>query len=117
MSEPTDSGVWEARPLARGQRGFHPGRRMNVKESVLATRAKDGDREAFGELVKHGGWLDEVQLPLRTFGWYKDFPSLIRMIPVGLRALRRGKMPPIFHKAIPGAEEVRRVFEKVEGEK
>ena len=25
---------------------------MNVKESVLAARAKDGDQEAFGELVE-----------------------------------------------------------------
>jgi succinate dehydrogenase / fumarate reductase iron-sulfur subunit len=72
--------------------------------------------EAFSELVKHSGSLDELRLPLKTFGMF-NFPALIGLLPVGLRALRRGKMPPIFHKAIPGAEKVRRIFEKVEGEK
>jgi len=72
--------------------------------------------EAFSDLVKHSGRLDELKLPIRTFGMF-NFPALIGFLPVGLRALRRGKMPPIIHKAIPGAEKVRRIFEKVEGKK
>ncbi|MDA0988257.1 MAG: succinate dehydrogenase iron-sulfur subunit [Chloroflexi bacterium] len=72
--------------------------------------------ESFSELVKHSGRLDELRLPIKTFGMF-NFPALIGLLPVGLRALRRGKMPPIIHKSIPGAEKVRRIFEKVEGKK
>ena len=72
--------------------------------------------EAFSDLVKHSGRLDELKLPIRTFGMF-NFPALLGLLPVGLRALRRGKMPPIIHKSIPGAEKVRRIFEKVEGKK
>jgi hypothetical protein len=38
----------------------------------------------------------------------------LKMLPVGLRAFRAGKIPPVFHKARPGAENVKRIFEKVE---
>jgi len=69
--------------------------------------------EAFNESIKHSGRLDELRLPLKTFGMF-NFPALLGLLPVGLRALRRGKMPPIIHKAIPGAKKVRRIFEKLE---
>ena len=72
--------------------------------------------ESFSDIVKHSGRLDELRLPLKTFGMF-NFPALIGLLPVGLRALRRGKLPPIIHKAIPGAEKVRRIFEKLEGQK
>jgi len=70
--------------------------------------------EAFTESVKHSGRVDELRLPLKTFGMF-NFPALLRFLPVGLRAIRRGKMPPLIHKAIPGAKKVKRIFEKVEG--
>ena len=67
--------------------------------------------EAFSDLVKHGGTLDELRLPLRTFGMF-NIPALLGLSLVGLRAGLRGKTPPIFHKAIPGVDKVRRIFEK-----
>lgn len=69
--------------------------------------------EAFNQSIKHSGRLDELRLPLKTFGMF-NFPALFGFLPVGLRALRRGKMPPIIHKAIPGAKKIRRIFEKLE---
>ena len=72
--------------------------------------------KGFSDLVKHSGRLDELQLPMRTFSMF-DIQAMIGMIPVGLRAFRRGKMPSPFHKAIPGAENVRRIFNKAESEK
>lgn len=72
--------------------------------------------EAFTESVKHSGRVDELRLPLKTFGMF-NFPALFGFLPVGLRAIRRGKMPPIIHKAIPGAKKVKRIFEKVEGKR
>ena len=72
--------------------------------------------EAFADLVKHSGRLDELKLPLRTFGMF-NVPAMLGLMPVGLRAFLRGKTPPIFHKSIPGADKVRRLFENVEGKK
>ena len=102
-------------------KGVDPmGRIMGLRDKAIEAGFKNnyGARhtEAFSDLVKHSGRLDELKLPIRTFGMF-NFPALMGLLPVGLRALRRGKMPPIIHKAIPGAEKVRRIFEKVEGKK
>ena len=71
---------------------------------------------AFEESVGHSGWLDELRLPIKTFGLF-NVKEMLGLLPLGLRAIRRGKMPPIFHKAIPGAENVRRIFQRVGGRK
>ena len=69
--------------------------------------------EVFAESVEHSGWLDELRLPLKTFG-YTNFKEIIKLIPLGIKSEIVGKRPPIFHKSIPGVEKVRRIFEKVE---
>jgi succinate dehydrogenase / fumarate reductase iron-sulfur subunit len=93
---------------------------MNLRDKAIEAGFSNNNgarhTEAFIELVKHSGRLDELRLPIKTFGMF-NFPALIGLLPVGLRAIRRGKMPPIIHKAIPGADKVRRIFEKVEGKK
>ena len=53
---------------------------------------------------------------MKTFSMF-DIEAMIGMIPVALRAARRGKVPSPFHKPIPGAENVRRIFDKAESEK
>ena len=68
---------------------------------------------AFAELVEHGGTLDELRLPIKTFGIF-NIKEMLKLIPVGIRSFRAGKVPPIFHKSIPGVENVQRIFEKVE---
>jgi succinate dehydrogenase / fumarate reductase iron-sulfur subunit len=72
--------------------------------------------QAFQELVEHSGRLDELRLPLKTFG-LTNVPKLLELMPVGLRAAARGKMPPVFHKPIPGSEKVRRLSQKVKEQK
>ena len=67
--------------------------------------------EAFVESVEHSGWLDELRLPIKTFGMF-NIKEMLKLLPVGIRAQLAGKRPPIFHKKIPGAENVRRLFEK-----
>ena len=69
--------------------------------------------EAFVESVKHSGWLDELWLPIKTFGIF-NVKEMLKLVPVGIRAQLAGKRPPIFHKSIPGVENVRRIFDKVE---
>ena len=75
--------------------------------------------EAFSDLVEHSGWLDELRMVPKTFGMFNplSLPQLLGMIPVGLRALRHRKMPPIRHKSIPGVQNVRRIFKKLEARK
>ena len=67
--------------------------------------------EAFAESVEHSGWLDELRLPLKTFGML-NLPALMSLGPVGLRALVKGKMPPMFHEMLPGVENIRRMFKR-----
>ena len=72
--------------------------------------------EAFSDLVEHSGWLDELRLVPKTFGMCNPLSlgPLLGMIPVGWRALWHRKLPPIFHRSIPGVEHVRRIFKRVE---
>ena len=71
--------------------------------------------DAFAQLVSHSGWLDELKLPIKTVGMF-NLPALLNFAPVGLRALRKGKMPPIVHKMLPNVENVRRIFRRLEAE-
>ena len=68
--------------------------------------------DAFEESVAHSGWLDELRLPIKTFGIF-NFPALMSMAPVGLRAFLRGKLPPIFHRPVPGVKKVRQLVKSV----
>ena len=68
---------------------------------------------AFAESVGHSGWLDELRLPIKTVGIF-NLPALMNFAPVGLRAVLKGKMPPIFHRAVPNVRNVRRIFKMVE---
>ena len=73
--------------------------------------------EAFAELVEHSGWLDELRLPIKTVGMF-NLPALLNFAPVGLRAVMKRKMPPIFHKPLPEGNDrkVRRLFRRTGGE-
>ena len=61
--------------------------------------------------VGHSGWLDELRLPIKTFGMF-NFKELIKLIPIGIKSQLVGKRPPIFHKSIPGVENIRKIFER-----
>lgn len=69
--------------------------------------------EAFTESVKKSGWIDELMLPIKTFGMF-NLPAMMNLAPVGLRALLKGKMPPIIHHSVPKVENVRRLFRMVQ---
>ena len=67
---------------------------------------------AFVDSVEHSGWLDELRLPIKTFGVF-NIKEMFKLLPVGIRAQIAGKRPPIFHKSVPGAQNIKRLFEKV----
>jgi succinate dehydrogenase / fumarate reductase iron-sulfur subunit len=71
--------------------------------------------DAFTESVGHSGRLDELRLPIKTVGMM-NLPALMGYMPVALRAMRRGKMPPIAHKNVENVEAVRRLFHRLEPE-
>ena len=91
------------------------GRIMAMRDQAIKAgyTSTYGARHAtvFSELVGHSGWLDELKLPIKTFGLF-NFMQLIKLAPVGIESLLKGKMPPIFHRSIPGADNVRRLFRK-----
>ena len=72
-----------------------------------------GTARSFTKSVEHIGRIDELRLSIWTFGLF-NIREMLKLMPVGVRALLKGKLPPIFHKSNPGQENVRRIFEKVE---
>ena len=69
--------------------------------------------EAFSDSVEHSGRLDEFSLLPKTVGM-TNLPALLNMAPEALRALTHGKLPPITHKKIEGADHVRDIFRRLE---
>ena len=107
---------------------------MGLRDKAMEIGFNDNNgarhTEAFNESIKQSGHLDELTLPIKTFGMGGLFmfgkmlnipalimntPNLLGLLPVGLRAFRRGKVPPIFHKKIQGADKIKNIFQKMEG--
>ena len=69
--------------------------------------------EAFSDSLEHSGWLDELRLVPKSVGM-TNVSALIGYAPIAIQALTHGKMPPIIHKKIEKAENVKKIFDKVE---
>ena len=98
-------------------KGVDPmGRIMSLRDEAMKAGYNNtyGARHAnaFADSVEHSGWLDELRLPIKTFG-ILNIKEMLKLVPVGLRSIRAGKMPPIFHKKIPGSADVQRIFAKI----
>lgn len=95
---------------------------MQIREKVVESGITNtpGARHinSFSHSVAHSGWLDESRLAVDSWGMF-NIPKLIAALPVGLRALIRGKfpLPAPFHKKRPGADNVARIFRRLEGSK
>ena len=68
---------------------------------------------ALSKGVEHHGRVDEFRLPILSKGLFNVVENL-RMLPLAVRALGSGKMPPILPKKNPGQENVRRIFRRFE---
>ena len=88
---------------------------MSLRESAMeqglnkTVGARHAD--AFTDSVAHSGWLNELLLPLKTFGMF-NIREMLKLAPIGLKAIMRGKMPPIFYEKIPGSKNITKLFEK-----
>ena len=94
-------------------------RDMAVEAGITnSTGARHG--EAFAASVRRLGRLDEARLLPASVGFF-NVPRLLSEMPGALRLLRAGKLPwshalP-WHKPIPGIKHVRRLFDRVRGER
>ena len=87
--------------------------RDQAMEAGLTDNNGSRHASAFTESVAHSGWLDELQLTVKSVG-AGNVPALLGFAPVGLRALARGKLPPIIHKSIENVDGVRKLAQKLE---
>lgn len=70
--------------------------------------------EAFTDIIKHKGILDEPMLAVRTFG-LKHAGRIVGMIPMVLQSVFKGKVPKSgpLHRPIPGIQHIQRLFKRV----
>ena len=87
--------------------------RDQAMEAGLTNNNGARHASAFTESIAHSGWLDELQLTIKTVG-PTNIPALMNFAPVGLRALTHGKLPPIIHKNIENVNNVRKLVRKLE---
>ncbi|MDP6336806.1 MAG: succinate dehydrogenase, partial [Nitrospinaceae bacterium] len=59
--------------------------------------------------------LNENTLPVESVGYF-NVKGLFDLLPVGLRMLFKGKIPPILHKSIDDVDDVKRIFMEADKE-
>jgi succinate dehydrogenase / fumarate reductase iron-sulfur subunit len=72
--------------------------------------------ESMYNSVKKHGRLDETRLAIDSAGW-TNVPRMLDLAPIGLKALIRGKMPPIMPHKAEDKQKITDIYEKVEGER
>lgn len=70
---------------------------------------------AFMDIVKREGRLNEARMPVAMV--WPSVRKLLAIVPLGIRMWLKGKVPPWFHRPIPGIREIRRLFEAREASK
>ncbi|MBI5747187.1 MAG: succinate dehydrogenase iron-sulfur subunit [Nitrospirae bacterium] len=82
-------------------------RRASIQEGMRWTK---GSRHITGflDIVKREGRLNEAAMPLKLIG--TDIAGLLRIIPLGIRMLIKGKVPLHFKRGIEGIKDIRRIF-------
>lgn len=118
LNEP--SGMWDCTRCLQCvevcPKGVDPmGRIMKLRDFAMEAGYKNttGARhaEVFAEIIRNNGVLNEFWLPVKTFGMF-NIPEMLKLAPIGLKAMMRGKMPPIFYEKIPGSKNITKLFEK-----
>lgn len=103
-------------------RGIEPTKRILAIRDLAFKEGITNEKVArhhasFAASVKESGWLDEGRLALESEG-LTNIQGLMKLLPTAAKALLRGKAPiPYLHAKRPGADKIKKIFEKVEGEK
>ncbi len=90
---------------------------VDIRRAAMEAGYKDnnGSRhsDSFARSVKKSGWLDELRLVPESLG-FDDIGAQLQYVPLAIKSVLKGKMPPIIHHKRPGAEHVSRIFEELE---
>jgi succinate dehydrogenase / fumarate reductase, iron-sulfur subunit len=70
--------------------------------------------DAFAESVKRSGRLNELTLLPKSLGLL-NLREQLKALPSAINMARAGKLPPLVHRAIPGVQRIRAIFERVGG--
>ena len=65
----------------------------------------------FTELIEQQGRLNEAIMPLKVVGFAPR--ALLRILPLGMKMLRKGKIPNPFGHAFPGLSHIRALIQRV----
>lgn len=84
-------------------------RRASIIEGITWTKGSRHITE-FLDIVRREGRLNEAIMPLRLIG--KDIMGILRIVPLGVKMLIKGKVPSPFKKRIEGIKDVRRIFKE-----
>lgn len=90
--------------------------RKMAMEAGFTNNAGTRHSNAIADSVFHSGSLNETTVLPKSYGWW-NIKELLALIPGGLRMLKRGKMPSLFHKPIPSIHQVRKIFKRMGQEK
>ena len=120
LSEP--GGIWDCTHCGECvERCPKPARPFDrIKEIMTVALEKgvhnnNGARHAlsFTNSVKRSGNLNENRIPVESMGFF-NIPGLLSLIPVGLRMLLKGKVPPVIHHSIEEVDDVKRIFKELD---
>ncbi len=93
---------------------------MALRKDIVASGMPEttGARhtKAFAKSIYDTGHLDEIRLTVRSFGMF-NVPAMLKLVPVGMRAMRANKMPHAFPKAIASIKSIRRIVDRLEEKK
>jgi succinate dehydrogenase / fumarate reductase iron-sulfur subunit len=93
---------------------------MEMRDSAIEAGNKNtsGYRhtESMYNSVKKHGRLDETRLAIDSAGW-TNVPRMLDLAPIGLKALIKGKLPPILPHKAEDKQKITDIYEKVEGER
>jgi succinate dehydrogenase / fumarate reductase iron-sulfur subunit len=134
--DPRDNATRERFPALEGPKGIwdcvhcfeadeHCPRGIEPTKRIIALRDrayKEGitndkvarHHQSFAASVKESGWVDEGRLAIESVG-LSNVKGLLKLLPTAFRALVRGKAPiPYVHAKRPGAEKIKKIFNKGE---
>ncbi len=82
--------------------------RRRAIESGLVSSGGARHITGFAEIVQQEGRLNEARMPLKIVGF--SLKRLLRLLPLGLKMLLKGKVPNPLAPPIPGIAQVRSIF-------
>jgi succinate dehydrogenase / fumarate reductase iron-sulfur subunit len=102
-------------------RGIEPTKRIvalrdRAFKSGITHEAVARHHTSFAASVKKSGWLDEGRLAIESEG-LTNIKGLMKLLPTAAKAMTRGKAPiPYLHAKRPGADKIKKIFQKGEQE-